>query len=108
MVWTFEWGCSRRSVRSPVRLSQHAAGFARITESGIDHVCVDDHVSFHVGAGSDALINATSVLTHYSELPCYVALYLLPLRHPGAGSTTARQRRRACTGEADARRGDRW
>ena len=59
-----------------------AVGFARIAESGVDHVCVGDHVSFHVGAGADALIDATSLLTHYAELPCYVALYLLPLRHP--------------------------
>jgi alkanesulfonate monooxygenase SsuD/methylene tetrahydromethanopterin reductase-like flavin-dependent oxidoreductase (luciferase family) len=55
---------------------------ARIAGSGVDHVCVGDHVSFHVGAGSDALIDATSVLTHYPQLPCYVALYLLSLRHP--------------------------
>ncbi len=60
----------------------HRAAFTRIAESAVDHVCVGDHVSFHVGAGSDALIDATSVLTYYPELPCYVALYLLPLRHP--------------------------
>ena len=59
-----------------------------IAASGIDHVCVGDHVSFFVGAGADALIKATALLTHYSELPCYVALYLLPLRHP---VTVARQ-----------------
>src|SRR5258705_6955946 len=58
------------------------ATVAPITDSGIDHVCVNDHVSFFTGAGSDALINATSLLTHYPELPCYVALYLLSLRHP--------------------------
>ncbi len=58
------------------------ATVAPITDSGIDHVCVNDHVSFFTGAGSDGLINATSVLTHYPELPCYVALYLLSLRHP--------------------------
>ena len=54
----------------------------RIADSGVDHVCVGDHVSFYVGAGADALIDATSMLTHYPDLPCYVALYLLPLRHP--------------------------
>jgi alkanesulfonate monooxygenase SsuD/methylene tetrahydromethanopterin reductase-like flavin-dependent oxidoreductase (luciferase family) len=57
-------------------------GFGRLAESGVDHVCVGDHVSFHVGAGADGLIDATSMLTHFPELPCYVALYLLPLRHP--------------------------
>jgi alkanesulfonate monooxygenase SsuD/methylene tetrahydromethanopterin reductase-like flavin-dependent oxidoreductase (luciferase family) len=54
----------------------------RIAQAGIDHVCVNDHVSFFVGAGADALIDAASLLTRYPELPCYVALYLLPLRHP--------------------------
>lgn len=60
----------------------HGAGFARIAGAGVDHLCVGDHVSFRVGAGSDALIDATAVLTACPELPCYVALYLLPLRHP--------------------------
>ena len=60
----------------------HKVELARIGELGVDHVCVNDHVSFFIGAGSDALINATSLLTYYPELPCYVALYLLPLRHP--------------------------
>jgi alkanesulfonate monooxygenase SsuD/methylene tetrahydromethanopterin reductase-like flavin-dependent oxidoreductase (luciferase family) len=63
-------------------VEQRTATLAGITESGIDHVCVGDHVSFHVGAGTDGLIDATSMLTHYTDLPCYVALYLLPLRHP--------------------------
>lgn len=63
-------------------IDQRQAALAAIAQSGIDHVCVGDHVSFHVGAGADALIDATSLLTHYAELPCYVALYLLPLRHP--------------------------
>lgn len=48
----------------------------------VDHVCVNDHVSFFVGAGADALIDAAALLSRYPELPCYVALYLLPLRHP--------------------------
>jgi alkanesulfonate monooxygenase SsuD/methylene tetrahydromethanopterin reductase-like flavin-dependent oxidoreductase (luciferase family) len=65
------------------RSTEHfTAGLDRIGEAGVDHVCVNDHVSFFVGAGSDALINAASVLTHRPGLPCYVALYLLPLRHP--------------------------
>jgi alkanesulfonate monooxygenase SsuD/methylene tetrahydromethanopterin reductase-like flavin-dependent oxidoreductase (luciferase family) len=63
-------------------VDQRAATLAAIADSGIDHVCVGDHVSFHVGAGADALIDATALLTHYADLPCYVALYLLPLRHP--------------------------
>jgi alkanesulfonate monooxygenase SsuD/methylene tetrahydromethanopterin reductase-like flavin-dependent oxidoreductase (luciferase family) len=55
---------------------------ARAADAGVDHLCVGDHVSFFVGAGSDALITATALLTGQSELPVYVGLYLLPLRHP--------------------------
>jgi alkanesulfonate monooxygenase SsuD/methylene tetrahydromethanopterin reductase-like flavin-dependent oxidoreductase (luciferase family) len=57
---------------------------ARVAQEGVDHVCVGDHVSFLVGAGSDGLITATSLLCAQAELPVYVGLYLLPLRHPVA------------------------
>ena len=60
----------------------------RVADAGIDHLCVGDHVSFFVGAGSDGLIRATSLLAVQSALPVYVGLYLLPLRHP---VTVARQ-----------------
>jgi alkanesulfonate monooxygenase SsuD/methylene tetrahydromethanopterin reductase-like flavin-dependent oxidoreductase (luciferase family) len=53
-----------------------------IAGAGIDHLCVGDHVSFFTGAGSDGLITATSLLAAQDELPVYVGLYLLPLRHP--------------------------
>jgi alkanesulfonate monooxygenase SsuD/methylene tetrahydromethanopterin reductase-like flavin-dependent oxidoreductase (luciferase family) len=55
---------------------------ARVTEASVDHLCVGDHVSFFVGAGSDGLITATSMLSAQADLPVYVGLYLLPLRHP--------------------------
>lgn len=58
------------------------ATLARVAEEGMDHVCVGDHVSFFVGAGSDGLVAATSMLAAQAELPVYVGLYLLPLRHP--------------------------
>jgi alkanesulfonate monooxygenase SsuD/methylene tetrahydromethanopterin reductase-like flavin-dependent oxidoreductase (luciferase family) len=61
---------------------QLRATLTRIAEEGVDHVCVGDHVSFFVGAGSDGLITATSMLAAQPELPVYVGLYLLPLRHP--------------------------
>jgi len=54
----------------------------RIGAVDVDHLCVGDHVSFFVGAGSDGLITATSLLAAQAELPVYVGLYLLPLRHP--------------------------
>src|SRR5215469_13628589 len=59
----------------------HAA-LARAADEGVDHLCVGDHVSFFVGAGSDGLISATALLSAQAELPVYVGLYLLPLRHP--------------------------
>jgi alkanesulfonate monooxygenase SsuD/methylene tetrahydromethanopterin reductase-like flavin-dependent oxidoreductase (luciferase family) len=59
-----------------------ALTLARAAEAGVDHLCVGDHVSFFVGAGSDGLITATSLLAGQAELPVYVGLYLLPLRHP--------------------------
>lgn len=55
---------------------------AQISDAGVDHLCVGDHVSFFVGAGSDGLITASSLLAAQSDLPVYIALYLLPLRHP--------------------------
>jgi alkanesulfonate monooxygenase SsuD/methylene tetrahydromethanopterin reductase-like flavin-dependent oxidoreductase (luciferase family) len=58
------------------------ASLARAVEESVDHVCVGDHVSFFVGAGSDGLTLATSLLSAQAELPVYVGLYLLPLRHP--------------------------
>jgi alkanesulfonate monooxygenase SsuD/methylene tetrahydromethanopterin reductase-like flavin-dependent oxidoreductase (luciferase family) len=65
--------------RSP---GQRRATLAAIAQAGVDHLCVGDHVSFFVGAGSDGLITAASLLAAQDELPVYVGLYLLPLRHP--------------------------
>jgi alkanesulfonate monooxygenase SsuD/methylene tetrahydromethanopterin reductase-like flavin-dependent oxidoreductase (luciferase family) len=58
------------------------AVLARAATEGVDHLCVGDHVSFFVGAGSDGLIAATQLLAAQTELPVYVGVYLLPLRHP--------------------------
>jgi alkanesulfonate monooxygenase SsuD/methylene tetrahydromethanopterin reductase-like flavin-dependent oxidoreductase (luciferase family) len=58
------------------------ATLAHVAEAGVDHLCVGDHVSFFIGAGSDGLISATSLLAAQAELPVYIGLYLLPLRHP--------------------------
>ncbi len=55
---------------------------ARAADEGIDHICVGDHVSFFVGAGTDGLISATAILAAQPALPVYVGLYLLPLRPP--------------------------
>ncbi|HZP28703.1 MAG TPA: LLM class flavin-dependent oxidoreductase, partial [Acidimicrobiia bacterium] len=47
----------------------------------VDQLCVGNHVSFFVGAGSDGLVSATALRAAQSELPVYVAVYLLALRH---------------------------
>jgi alkanesulfonate monooxygenase SsuD/methylene tetrahydromethanopterin reductase-like flavin-dependent oxidoreductase (luciferase family) len=58
------------------------AMLARAVDVQVDHLCVGDHVSFVVGAGSDGLISASSLLARQAVLPVYVGLYLLPLRQP--------------------------
>jgi alkanesulfonate monooxygenase SsuD/methylene tetrahydromethanopterin reductase-like flavin-dependent oxidoreductase (luciferase family) len=55
---------------------------AAAVAENVDHLCVGDHVSFFVGAGSDGLVTATALLAAQAELPVYVAVYLLALRHP--------------------------
>jgi alkanesulfonate monooxygenase SsuD/methylene tetrahydromethanopterin reductase-like flavin-dependent oxidoreductase (luciferase family) len=51
-------------------------------DAGLDHVGVGDHVSFHVGAGSDGLLSAASLLALSGRLAANTGVYLLPLRHP--------------------------
>jgi len=55
---------------------------ARVLDRGIDHVFVADHVSFHVGAGMDGLINAATLTAIDARLKVCVGVYLLALRHP--------------------------
>jgi len=64
------------------------ATLAHVAAAGVDHLCVGDHVSFFRRSRSDGLITASALLAAQSELPVYVALYLLPLRHrsPSGGS----------------------
>jgi len=61
---------------------------ARVLDKGLDHVFVADHVSFHVGAGMDGLINAATLSAIDERLKVCVGVYLLALRHP---VTVARQ-----------------
>ena len=62
--------------------AERAAYVDRIVDSGIDHVFVADHVSFHVGAGMDGLINAATLTALHPALKVCVGVYLLALRHP--------------------------
>ena len=61
---------------------------AHVTDAGLDHVTVGDHLSFHGGVGFDGLVSATSVLCTDDDLEVLVGIYLAGLRHPVA---TARQ-----------------
>src|SRR5215207_10991391 len=63
-------------------LDERRRRLAAIADAGLDHVGVGDHVSFFVGAGHDALVGAASFLSLQDELPVYIGVYLLPLRHP--------------------------
>jgi alkanesulfonate monooxygenase SsuD/methylene tetrahydromethanopterin reductase-like flavin-dependent oxidoreductase (luciferase family) len=54
----------------------------RISEAGLDHVMLGDHVMFQSGLGNDGMVDAASALTANEELAVYLAVYLLVLRHP--------------------------
>ncbi len=59
-----------------------SASTGAIAAAGLDHVVLGDHVSFINGAGFDGLIGATHELASAPSLRAFVAVYLLPLRHP--------------------------
>jgi alkanesulfonate monooxygenase SsuD/methylene tetrahydromethanopterin reductase-like flavin-dependent oxidoreductase (luciferase family) len=55
---------------------------AAISQAGIGHVTVGDHVSFAGGNGVDGLIQATALLAAHPSLRVCTGVYLLALRHP--------------------------
>ncbi len=61
---------------------------AKVSDAGVDHVAVGDHVSFYVGLGFDGLVMATALSVLHPTLPVHTGVYLLPLRNP---VTVARQ-----------------
>lgn len=63
-------------------LDERRAALAAVAAAGLDHVGVGDHVSFFTGVGFDGLIQAAQLLTLHDTLKVYVAVYLIPLRHP--------------------------
>ena len=70
----------------PHELFEAGAGALRafvlgIQKSGIERLCVGDHVSFHNGRGFDGLVQATA-LAALCDLEIQTAVYLLPLRPP--------------------------
>lgn len=51
-------------------------------DSGLDHITVGDHISFHGGTGFDGMVSATSILSTHDTLSVVIGVYLLGLRHP--------------------------
>ncbi len=58
------------------------AAVARAEASGLDHLCMGDHVSFHGGQGFDGLLQAAALASITSRLTVETSVYLLGLRHP--------------------------
>ncbi len=63
-------------------LAERRAALEAVAAAGLDHVGVGDHISFFTGIGFDGLIQAAQLLSLHETLQVYVAVYLLPLRHP--------------------------
>lgn len=60
----------------------------RMTQAGLDHLTVGDHISFHGGTGFDGFVAASTALATNDRLNVLIGVYLAALRHPMA---TARQ-----------------
>jgi alkanesulfonate monooxygenase SsuD/methylene tetrahydromethanopterin reductase-like flavin-dependent oxidoreductase (luciferase family) len=63
-------------------LADRLAVIDAIATAGLDHIAVEDHISFHVGHGTDGLVRAATLLALHDDLEVMSAVYLLPLRHP--------------------------
>ena len=55
---------------------------AHVAEAGFDTVFFADHVSFRTGHGHDGMVTAAGLVNLHPDLGVYLAVYLLPLRHP--------------------------
>jgi alkanesulfonate monooxygenase SsuD/methylene tetrahydromethanopterin reductase-like flavin-dependent oxidoreductase (luciferase family) len=75
-------GVPRGALAPAVPVDERRAVLDAVSDAGLDHVGLGDHVSFHVGVGFDALIQGASLLALHPTLEVYTAVYLLPLRHP--------------------------
>ncbi|HEY3735470.1 MAG TPA: LLM class flavin-dependent oxidoreductase [Streptosporangiaceae bacterium] len=66
----------------PELLDRRRRLLGRMTEAGLDHVMIGDHVMFAGGLGNDGLADAASIVTANDALDVYLGVYLLVLRHP--------------------------
>jgi alkanesulfonate monooxygenase SsuD/methylene tetrahydromethanopterin reductase-like flavin-dependent oxidoreductase (luciferase family) len=73
-------------LRAPHDMSGGAAGLrdfvARVEATGIDRLCVGDHVTFKGGHGFDGLLTATALAALSHRVTVQTSVYLLALRHP--------------------------
>jgi len=67
---------------------ERRAVLEHISDAGLDHLTVGDHISFHGGTGFDGFVAATTALASHDTLKVLIGVYLAGLRHPMA---TARQ-----------------
>lgn len=66
----------------PDLLAHRRALLDHMTDAGLDHVMLGDHVMFHDGIGNDGLTDTASVVTANDTLDVYLSLFLLVLRNP--------------------------
>jgi alkanesulfonate monooxygenase SsuD/methylene tetrahydromethanopterin reductase-like flavin-dependent oxidoreductase (luciferase family) len=76
-LWDGQHGLTGREL-----LARRRRLLGRMSEAGLDHVMLGDHVMFRGGLGNDGMIDTASALTANEELAVYLAVYLLVLRHP--------------------------
>ena len=73
-------------LRVPHELPGGAAGLrefvGRAEATGVDRLCVGDHVTFQDGRGFDGLLTAAALAVASRRLVVQTAVYLLALRHP--------------------------
>ena len=67
---------------------RRSALIVQVEQSGIDHLFIADHISFHTGFGMDGIVNAATLAAMSPRLTIFIGVYLLALRHP---VTVARQ-----------------
>lgn len=73
-------GAPRSAMTGPIDQRQKAV--AAVADAGLDHLGLGDHVSFYVGVGFDALIQAAALSSLHDSIELMTSVYLLPLRHP--------------------------
>jgi len=69
-------------------VDERRATAASMADVGIDHFFLADHVSFHDGSGTDALLAMAGLAQLDQRMSVMAGVYLLALRHP---MTVARQ-----------------